>query len=152
MENDKVVKTVPNIDVKDYLDDKGVEYKDAGRWIHLHCFWPDDHKRGDVDKSFSIDTEVLAYNCFGCGRSGTWTELCEALGWEVDIQPLVNQVNRALWGDIQRGLESMMSVEGVDHIAFHPPRGTVPIQTITGALKYMRDRGFSEATLEAFDI
>ncbi|MDX8385400.1 MAG: EAL domain-containing protein, partial [Gallionella sp.] len=23
---------------------------------------------GDVDKSFSIDTEVLAYNCFGCGH------------------------------------------------------------------------------------
>jgi len=144
---------LPNVDIKEYLLDKGVKFKDAGRWVHCSCFWPEDHTHGDKDASFSIDTEALAYNCFGCHKSGTWTHLCEQMGWEIDIQPLVDQVNRALWADIRRGLESMKDdIEPVNHITFHLPQGYRPIAESTEALKYMKERGFTEETLETFEI
>ena len=153
MEDSKTVKFIPNVDVKDYLTEKGVWFKDAGRWVHLNCFWPDDHSHGDKDASFSIDTEALAYNCFGCGRTGTWSKLCKELGWEVDIQPLVNQVNRALWADVARGLSSMISdITPIEHIVFHMPVGFRPIGESREALEYMKARGFTEDVLEGFDI
>lgn len=151
--DDKPKSFVPNVDIKEYLNEKGVWFKDAGRWVHLRCFWPEDHRHGDSDASFSIDTEALAYNCFGCGRSGTWTRLCEALGWEVVVQPLVNQVNMALWADIARGVSSMVNnIPTIDHILFHMPVGYKPIGESGVALEYMKGRGFDESTLEVFDI
>jgi DNA primase len=139
---------IPDVDIKEFLTDKGIEFKDAGDWVHMRCLFPD---HDDEDPSFSIDTEALAYNCYGCKRSGTWSHLCKEMGWAVNIQPIIGEIKKTLWNDIQRSITSMLTtVPEVNHIRFHLPMNFRPLSLDSKQWEYLAERGMPIDAIEEF--
>lgn len=141
---------IPVVDVKNYLDSLGIYYKDkGGHWLSLRCLF-DDHD--DANPSFFINTKSLAYNCFGCNRSGTWSSLCELMGWDVEhVAPVVDQVGKLIWNFVSDSIQNYGCVKEKQCV-FPMPINYVELLPGTRGFSYMVKRGFNEKTLRVFEI
>lgn len=137
-----------DIDIKEVLKDKGITFVDKGEWIHMRCLFPD---HNDSDPSMSINTEHYAFNCFGCGRQGTWAEMCEELGWDIGSKGdsvLVGVTPNTIWE------ESKQKMKGKDlknEKVFHLPEGFRLISDWDRCYKYLKQRNI-ESAISIFNI
>lgn len=69
------------IDVEAVLEDLGIDVSHRPREHQIMCHCPDlqgNHKNGDMNASFGVHEEKLAYNCFVCG-GGNIIELVQMM-------------------------------------------------------------------------
>lgn len=118
------VDKVPDVDVREFLTNKGIWWEEAksADWIKLHCLFP---AHDDDNPSFFINTADMAFNCYGCGKKGTWTELCEEMGWDVEaIIPNYDQIRASAFNEARKVFALQMEiVPESPHVYFHMPVG-----------------------------
>lgn len=93
-----------NIDVEEFLLNKGYEFIHRGDWLSMRCPFPE---HDDSNPSFFIHKYHLGFNCFVCG-SGTWDDFVERMGWDVDESYTdinVNKLPEGLWKDFKKRTE-----------------------------------------------
>jgi hypothetical protein len=134
-----------NIDVREFLNSLGIEYVDHGEYLRMRCLFPD---HTDRKPSFSINTHNYGFNCWGCNRTGTFSELAEELGWQVQKigTVLTGLVQQYEWSDFKRNLSTLYSV--VDEKVYPIPDGYACVREgdkrCDAHLKYAEKRGMLE--------
>lgn len=100
-----------SMDVRQFLNEKGIVYLDHGQYLVMSCLFPD---HGDSHPSFSINTVNYGYNCWGCNRTGTFRELADELGWKVQKigTVLTGIVQPYDWADFRRNMSGHTVPQG----------------------------------------
>lgn len=138
-----------DIDVKQILTEKGIEFTDRGHWIHLKCLFPD---HDDSNPSMSINVINLGFNCFGCSRDGTWSELCNELGWKIessDESVLVGVVPKQLWKESKERFDE--SDKSIPEKVFQIPDGYKLVKEGSKHYQYIEKRNIVES-ISSFKI
>lgn len=64
------------------LDLRNIPYTMKGKRIMVRCLFHD-----DKNPSMSVNKNTGYYECYGCGKKGSWAELCAELGIECEDEP-----------------------------------------------------------------
>jgi DNA primase len=133
-------------DVKEVLQERGIDFIDKGNWIHLKCLFLD---HDDQNPSMSINTEHGGYNCFGCNRTGTTLDLFRELGWN-EVEDSLIFVNPIYKSDFASSLD-LFRTKKIQEAIFKFPKGSKRISRNIRHYEYMVDRGLEEC-IDEFDV
>jgi len=107
------------IDVKEYVENQGIEYTESGDWLKMKCILPFGHE--DSSPSMFIHKLHGGWNCYVCGK-GNWSQLCEHMEWEVEIESiLVGGVHESVWNDSAKRIKDLANDTFEHDISHIPP-------------------------------
>jgi len=110
------------VDVESFIAKKGIEYIVSGKWLKMKCILPFGHE--DHTPSFFIHKDHGGYNCYsGCG-SGTWSELCTHMNWDMNLESVtVGMLPDSLWKESKQRIKEITSLKNHKEKTFHIPKG-----------------------------
>jgi DNA primase len=109
--------------------------------------------------SFSVDPTRQLFHCFGCGEGGdvfSFIQKIDNLDFNEAVVRLAEKAGYKLryaesWQP-QAGADSKKKLYDINRLAMVEYKKALRGQPGEGALQYMKDRGFTEETLESFDV
>lgn len=148
------------LDAREVLERFNVALKGAGPQLHGFCPLPSHkHKAGKPrSPSFSVNVELKAFQCFGCGASGNLLEFaCLMRGGDPGdpsaLREAALELGRAgvATPPRVRPAPSTMTRDAAVQEVVNAPLGFV-LNKLDRGHEYLRNRGFSEATIEHFGL